>query len=225
MFWSICAQRDLELEIGFGSARVQPALCSQECSGACAPDSWSYIVSGSVHFFTWGGTYCEVWDYWCPWWRQVGGRKRGEVARMRGSRRKSSTFLLKSRDPHLPGRREISIRVNFSCVRMRSGVLHPANQAKKGIGIWLLKFFPPKNWTHIHNLFYMMCPGTFWTYSLMQEIGLSKCQCLIYLEAMHQLECDGCQRRQKQPTVVLQRLPAHQQAQATKRRRMPMARQ
>ena len=26
---------------------------------------------------------------------------------------------------------------------------------------------------------------------------------------MHQLECDGCQRRQKQPTVVLQRLPAH----------------
>jgi len=68
------------------------------------------------------------------------------VARMRGSRRKSSTFLLKSRDPHLPGRREISIRVNFSCVRMRSGVLSPSPCKSSKTGDWnlIVEILPTK---------------------------------------------------------------------------------
>ena len=108
MFGSICAQRDVELEVGFGSARVHSLRCARKSVRARARQTAGDIVSGPVYFFTWAGTCCEVWDYWCPWWRQVGGRKRGEAARMRRSRRrrKSSTFLLKSRDPHLPGRRE-----------------------------------------------------------------------------------------------------------------------
>ena len=45
MFGSICAQRDLELEIGVRIRTCpQPALCSQECSGTCAPDSWRYSL-------------------------------------------------------------------------------------------------------------------------------------------------------------------------------------
>ena len=201
----------MELEIGFGYARVHSLRCARKSVRARARQTAGDIVSGSVYFFTWAGTCCEVWDYWCPWWRQVGGRKRGEAARMRGvgGGGKVAPFCWNLGTlTCLAGAKLLHARI-FSCVRMRSGVLHPANQAKRGIGIWLLKFFPPKNRTHIRNLFYMMCPGTFWTYSLMQEIGLSKCQCLIYLEAMHQLKFDGCQQRQKQPTVVLQRLPAH----------------
>ena len=170
MFGSICAQRDLELEIGFGSARVHSLRCARKSVRARARQTAGDIVSGSVYFFTWAGTCCEVWDYWRPWWRQVGGRKRGEVVRMRRGRRRRNLGTLTC----LAGAKLLHARL-FSCVRMRSGVLHPANQAKRWIGIWLLKFFPPKNQTHIHNLFSMMCPGTFWTYSLMQEIGLSKC--------------------------------------------------
>ena len=169
MFGSICAQRDLELDRV--RTRIDHSLrCARKSVRAHARRTAGDIVSGSVYFVTWAGTCCEVWDYWCPWWRQVGGRKRGEVVRMRRSRRRRNLGTLTC----LAGAKLLHARL-FSCVRMRSGVLHPANQAKRGIGIWLLKFIPPKKQTHIHNLFCMMCPGTFWTYSLMQEIGLSKC--------------------------------------------------
>ena len=93
----------------------QPVVCSQECSGACAPDSWRYSLLARVFRHLSWHLLRGLGLYWCPWWRQVGGRKRGEAARMRRSRRrrKSSTFLLKSRDPHLPGRRESATCSNF----------------------------------------------------------------------------------------------------------------
>ena len=146
MFGSICAQRDLELDRV--RTRIDHSLrCARKSVRAHARRTAGDIVSGSVYFVTWAGTCCEVWDYWCPWWRQVGGRKRGEVVRMRRSRRRRNLGTLTC----LAGAKLLHARL-FSCVRMRSGVLHPANQAKRGIGIWLLKFIPPKK-TNSHSQF------------------------------------------------------------------------
>ena len=52
MFGSICAQRDLELEIGFGSARVHSLRCARKSVRAGARQTAGDIVSGSVYFFT-----------------------------------------------------------------------------------------------------------------------------------------------------------------------------
>ena len=66
--------------------------------------------------------------------------------RMRRSRlrRKSSTFLLKSRDPHLPGRREIATCSNFSLRAHEIRRPSPCKSSKKGDWNLIAEILPAK---------------------------------------------------------------------------------